>query len=283
MILESILLLALAARAEEPDKIPPHMQQEYQEAFEFFSHADYPKAVLKWEQILQESPTQATARTMIAKARNAIWKVTRDRQRRINDLVAAGEYQKAQVELQPFLDVDPDDPRLESFRQRLQNVCEITPRMPVEGKAGHAAAVGVGAYLAFDPDYQLAYDGLRYAIEKSGGTDLYRRFVDLLLSEQPRLSSDDVTPGMKLIDYKQHIALNDIYDGRYAGAIKALVDILRLEPENVVAWERLGSAYYCLGLKSKAASAWRQALKISPDDPGLQKFLNRKKPLKCSN
>lgn len=286
MVFGVIILAAVAARADDSSKasaVPQHIQDQYQQAFQYFSSGEYPKAVLKWEQILQESPTQATARTMIAKARNAIWKVTKDRQEKINAMVRAGQYQKAQVELQPFLDLDPDDPRLESFRQRLQNVLKITPTLPGEGKAGRAALIGVGAYLSFEPDYQLAYDGLRYAIEKGGENDLYRRLVELLLTDQPQLARDEVTPGMTLIAYKQHMGLSDIYDARYSDAIKALVDVIRLEPENLTAWERLGSSYYCLGLKSEAAQAWKEALKLSPDDPSLQKFLKRKKPLKCGS
>ncbi len=275
--------LAGAALAQQPAAKPlsQQLQQEYQEAFQFYSSGHYQKAVLKWELILEQDPQQASARAMIGRARRTIWALTRVRQRQILGLIAGGRFQQAQVALQPFLDLDPDDPRLESFRQRLQSVVEIVPTLARSDAASRAAVIAMTGYLDFVPDYQLAYDGLRYALERTRKAELYRKLEDLVISDQPQLADDEVTPGLTLIDYKQRAALNDIYDGRYSGAIKILVEIIKLEPRNVPAWERLGSAYYCLGLKAKAAVAWKEALRLSPNDPSLRQFLVRRRPLKC--
>ncbi len=282
VVLVPLLAIGLVVSAQEAaNPLPKVIQEQYQEAFQFYSSGQYQKAVLKWEQILQEDHAQASARTMIEKARRTIWRLTRDKQKELSEMVLRGQYQKAQVALQPLLDLDPDDPKLEGFRQRLQNVVEIAPALAGDSRASRAAVRGMAGYLDFDPDYQLAYDGLRYALELTADDDLYQRLEDLVLSEQPQLAKDAVTPGMTLMAYKQHIALSDIYDGRYSHAISVLVEILRLEPNNVTGWERLGSAYFCLGLKAKAAAAWKEALKLSPNDPSLKKFLTRKRPLKC--
>lgn len=259
------------------------IQTQYKAAFNFYTGGDYQKAVLKWEQILQKYPDQDTARDMIAKARRMIWRVTRQRQQEITAFIHKGLYQKAQVSLQPLLDLDPDDPRLISFRQRLQNVVEIVPALETRDGASRAVRTGLGAFLEFEPDYPLAYDGMRYALEKTGGNALFQRLLEMILAERPELIKDEITAGMTLISYKQHNALSDIYDGRYAQAIKNLEEVVALEPENVIALERLGSSYYCLGLKNQARDTWKEALRIAPDDPSLKKFLSRHKPLKCGS
>ncbi len=272
-----------AAAPAVPADQAPNLQAQYKEAFNFYTGGEYQKAVLKWEQILQKNPDQDTARDMIAKARRMIWRVTRQRQQQITGFIGKGQYQKAQVSLQPLLDLDPDDPRLISFRQRLQNVVEIAPALETRDGPSRAVRTGLAAFLDFDPDYQLAYDAMRYALEKTGGNALFQRFQEMILADQPQLSKDEITPGMTLIAYMQHNALSDIYDVRYTEAVKVLREVVALEPDNVTALERLGSSYYCLGLKAQAKQTWRQALQISPDDPGLKKFLARHKPLKCGS
>lgn len=267
-----------------PPKVPgvtTHLQVLYDEAFNFYTAGDYQKAVMKWQQVIQENPDQVSARDWITKARKVIWQSTKKKQDEIAGLIREGEYQKAQVALQSLLDLDPDDPRLKTFRERLSGIVEIVPAYLKTGNAARAARTGTAAYLGFDPDYQLAYDAVRYSLEKEPGNELYQKLSEIVLAEAPQLIKDEVPPGMTLIAYKQHMALNQIYDGRYAEASKVLEEVTALEPENVVGFERLGSAYYCLGLKSQANQAWKKAQILAPEDKKLDGFMSGKKKLKC--
>ena len=69
------------------------------------------------------------------------------------------------------------------------------------------------------------------------------------------------------------VAVHDIYDGKYHRAVGTLDEILALEPNDVLALKRLGSAYFSLGKKARAKEAWERALRLQPEDPTLKKFL----------
>jgi Tfp pilus assembly protein PilF len=53
--------------------------------------------------------------------------------------------------------------------------------------------------------------------------------------------------------------------------------VIELQPKNVLAWKRLGSAYYAIGKKDKARETWEQALKIAPEDVELKQFIKQVK------
>jgi Tfp pilus assembly protein PilF len=43
----------------------------------------------------------------------------------------------------------------------------------------------------------------------------------------------------------------------------------------MLAWKRLGSAYYAIGKKDKARETWEKALKVAPDDTELKQFFRQ--------
>jgi tetratricopeptide (TPR) repeat protein len=80
---------------------------------------------------------------------------------------------------------------------------------------------------------------------------------------------------MNIIDQYLFAALNHIYDGRYDLSIQECTIIIELQPENILAWKRLGSAYYAIGKKDKARETWEKALKVAPDDTELKQFIRQ--------
>jgi Flp pilus assembly protein TadD len=76
-----------------------------------------------------------------------------------------------------------------------------------------------------------------------------------------------------ILDHKKDLALHDIYDSKFYLAVKELEDVLRLEPEDVTALKRAGSAYLQLKDYQKARQAWQKALELSPDDAQLKEYL----------
>ena len=52
--------------------------------------------------------------------------------------------------------------------------------------------------------------------------------------------------------------------------------LLEIEPDNVLALKRKGSAYFALNQKDKARDLWQQAFKLAPDDAEIKKFLTAK-------
>ena len=134
------------------------------------------------------------------------------------------------------------------------------------------AVLGLRAFLGTPADLKLAHDALRYAVELSPADARFAAFLKLFYAEHPDLE-DDVTPGMKLLEHKQMVALHQIYDAKHHQAVATLSAILALEPNDVLALKRLGSAYYSLGRKKQAHAVWSRALRLAPGDAALKKFL----------
>ena len=52
--------------------------------------------------------------------------------------------------------------------------------------------------------------------------------------------------------------------------------VLDLEPSNVLALTRMGSAYWVMGAKDTARKLWQEAQKLDPSNPELQEFIKLK-------
>jgi len=276
----AVLLFSPAARAGEPATAATQkskaIQERYAKALQFYGNGHYSRAILEWAEVLRKDPAQRTAARMIEVAHEMI--DTRDKQKQdeVFGYIQAGNYQRALVALQPLLERDPMHPLYTKMQTRIERVVAIVNEAPAN-RAWRAAATGMIGYAGREDDFQLAYDGLRYAEELAPGEKRFRRLKKLVLEEDPELVQDRVTPGMQLLEYKKFAALNHIYDGKYHVAIRRLEQVLALEPNDVVALKRLGSAYYALDKKTEARSAWMRALELSPTDAQLRKFVLRTK------
>jgi tetratricopeptide (TPR) repeat protein len=216
-------------------------------------------------------------------ARSQIQRLTQARRKRAFTDISLGQYRKSLLELQALLDQDPGDPQLLLLQRRLQALITLAPKISSPGKAARAAVLGLKGYLSLPPNYKMAYNGLRYARELAPQDALYKNLLELLIADEPSLPSTDVvTPGLKLLEYKHRVALHQIYDAKYHLAILTLDEILALEPKDLLALKRLGSAYYSLGRRDDARAAWTSALKIAPQDATLKRFLSKLKTYKSS-
>lgn len=249
------------------------LQTYYQDALALYTAGDYRRAIGKWSEVLKLDAGQKTAQSMILDARKKIEDLTKERRERTYKEIAQGRYEDARLEIQALLDQDPNHPVIEALHGRLKSLVPIAKEVPVVNKSSRVAVLGLKGFLDSPQDARLAYDALRYARELAPGDERYKAFLELLLAERPELAEDVVTPGMKLIEYKQAVALHAIYDTKYHAAVLTLNEILALEPDDLLALKRLGTAYYSLGRETQARKAWRRALRLSPDDATLKKFL----------
>lgn len=266
-----LLLLALPLAAEDaPAKKP--VDQYYQEALDYYAAGDFRRAVGKWNEVLKTDPDQKTAKSMILEARKKIAVLTRKRRERTAKLLEEGQYRLALLEIQALLDQDPGDPQVTTLQARLEQVIKLAPKLDPEDKPRRVAVLGLRAFLGTPADLKLAHDALRYAVELSPADARFAAFLKLFYAEHPEME-DDVTPGMKLIEHKQMVALHQIYDAKHHQAVATLSAILALEPNDVLALKRLGSAYYSLGRKKQAHAVWSKALRLAPGDAALKKFL----------
>ncbi|MDX6771025.1 MAG: tetratricopeptide repeat protein [Elusimicrobiota bacterium] len=273
----ALLLAALAARPaaaeDEPAAAKSPIETYYQEALDYYAQGDFRRAVGKWNEVLKTDATQKTAQTMIKEARKKIAVLTRKRRERTAQLIGEGRYRSAVLEIQALLDQDPGDPQVLTLQSRLEQIIKLAPRLDPVDKPSRVAVMGLQAFLSTPAEPKRAHDALRYATELAPTDARYAGFLKLLRAEHPELDENEVTPGMKLLEWKQMIALHQIYDAKHFQAVATLNDILALEPNDVLALKRLGSAYYSLGRKKQARAAWSRALRLAPDDAALKKFL----------
>lgn len=270
--------MPFSVRAAEPaqESKAVVLQKYYDQAFGFYKSGDYGRAIQVWDDILRLDPDQKTARDMIREVQNNVEKANAKRLAAILVHVKGGRYRSALSGLETLLESGNRTPFVSSLQAALEDVVLIVPEAPERTKAWRLTIMSVDAAIGEKQDFKLAYNGLRYARELDPGDARIKRLLDWFLTKHPAfVDTDTVTPGMTLLEYKRSVALDHMYGARYHQAIDTLNEALALEPADLVALKRLGSAYYSLGLFPKAREAWHRALVLAPEDPQLKKFLRR--------
>ncbi len=267
---------AATATAETPEAKAVAVQKYYDQAFELYKAGDYGRAVQIWDDILRLDPDQRTAREMIREVQKNIERANSQRLAAVLEHVRTGHYRSALSGLDTLLENGNRTPFASNLQSQLEEIVQIEPLVSEKNKAWRLTLLSVNAAVGKKQDFKMAYNGLRYAQELDAKDARIKRLLDWFLSRHPEFTNtDSVTSGMTLLEYKRSLALDHMYGARYHQAIDTLNDILALEPEDLVALKRLGSAYYSLGLTDKARQAWEEALTLAPDDPQLKKFLKK--------
>ncbi len=253
------------------------IHQYYEKAFELYKKERYTRAIEYWDRILQLDPEQEAAKSLKEEARKKLIKKNIKNETAIYSHISYGRYQKALDELNIPLASDPSNSEYLKLQKRLVRIKKITPSVTYNSRPWPIFRLGVSAYIGKDKNLKLAYNALRYARELAPKSDTTKKVLAMFESEYPQVAeSEKITSGMTLLEFKRFVALNYIYDDKYHLAVLTCNEILALEPNDIIALKRLGSAYYALGYKTRAMKAWKKALKFAPNDKQLKKFLGIK-------
>lgn len=115
------------------------------------------------------------------------------------------------------------------------------------------------AHVAHGQDTrELTYQTLLYSLSKITRLEVRRE--------------DILTPQFFIARRLQEV-IDAIYARKYDAAIRAARDALMIDPNNAVAWTRLGSAYFAANDRANAQVAYRNALKLNPEDQKLRNFM----------
>lgn len=184
-----------------------------------------------------------------------------------------GLYQRAVEKLIRTLTLDPKNIEAKSKLVKLERVAKIIPREVKETKRAKLIKQAVLSYL--DGNIKFTLNALRYLLS----IEPEDREVDRLLKTIARVEKvdlvEEITPGMSLVDQKLYNALNYFYEGKYDMTIREAHDVLSLEPNNALAYKRIGSAFFAMGQREKAKQAWNRSLQMNPADKSLREFLDR--------
>lgn len=182
-----------------------------------------------------------------------------------------GQYETA---LDTFREAErllPQDDAIKEIRRRLDSVTPIVGAEVGNSLDSRLLRLALVHYLENDP--KRAINALEYASDKKIDRPEFLRLRRLIESNHPEVEAPRPPNGITFIDHKLQKSLEAIYDGRYLSAIAECTDVLDLEPNNVLALTRLGSAYFAMNEQQKAKDIWTKALQLDPNNEVLRKFL----------
>jgi len=249
----------------------------YQDAMTAFYKKDYKKAISLWEEVLKVDPRQKNPPKLIEMARSKMLENIKPLTDEFNKLLASGEYLQSLEKLDQLLELDPTNPTWQGYREKLKKfTVNVAPSITEKGKIPQLLRKSVSSYLGREKDERLAVLASRYAWQLDKSNKLSEKVFLFFDKEFSMIARLEVIDRVKtVVEQKQETILDAIYDGKYEYAQMECELVIALEPDNALAWKRLGSVYYALGKRSDAKNCWQEAIKITPDDVETKKFLQR--------
>jgi len=106
------------------------------------------------------------------------------------------------------------------------------------------------------------------------GDAVFEELLNLMvdLTRNP-IRRDELLPRDVMVKEKLKKAARAFYIKSFDVAAKECEEVLLLDEANRLGWTRLGSAYYMMGDKEKARSAYSKALKLDPTDSVTRQFM----------
>ena len=137
-----------------------------------------------------------------------------------------------------------------------------------------ALRISLFNYISARGSKELALAGAAYANQISKGAAVSVEVRNFMQNKLGRLEiKSDAPESLGILEQYMLGALTNIYEGRYGRAIEQCSIVLSLDKNNALAYKRLGSAYYLMGNRQKAAAAWQRALSLEPHDNELREFV----------
>ncbi len=279
-LIPGIIPTCSLAADTKPDTENQQLTQAYDNAFENYLAGNYQKAIDFWNQILRQDPTQVTAKNMIQEARLKLSGSATKQKGKFYALVARGKYREALLKIEEMSAIDTSNPLFPKLADRLKKVTAIVDLKPSNSKPWDLAAQGIFNFVNEEENLPFSYDAFRYAAELDPAETRFAKLVAMLEEEAPSLKLNDTKPaGTGVLEHKKKLALDYIYDSKYYLAIRELESALKLEPKDITALKRLGSAYLQLKDYARAREAWEKALKLAPRDEQLKEYMSALKDI----
>ncbi|HOW28473.1 MAG TPA: tetratricopeptide repeat protein [Elusimicrobiota bacterium] len=253
------------------------IEEHYARAIQYFNDGSYANAIQHWDEILKLDPEQTAASRLIKEARSKLTDQIGPLEETIRSLIKEGRYETALEKIQTLLERDSKNKSFLATKTRLENISAIRPVETGNSKSSVLVRKSLSAHLSIEEDQKMAVNAMRAARDFNPQHPNIDRLITYIEQQYPDTAKKElVTPGMSVVENKLFIALNQIYEGRFDLAIFSCNEVLSLDPTNVLALKRKGSAYFALNQKDKARENWEQALKLAPEDTEIKKFLSAK-------
>ncbi|OGS36254.1 MAG: hypothetical protein A2293_11990 [Elusimicrobia bacterium RIFOXYB2_FULL_49_7] len=187
-----------------------------------------------------------------------------------------GLYSRALSGLEKVRQLSPDDPAYEATQVKLSLVVVYIPDSTGEEKEAAAIRSGVNKYILSD-DAKECVKLLRYAYSLNANNEKLNQMVKAIAKEN-NVVIEDAATNWNLAEQKVYQALERIKEKKYYDAVRLCEEALSLEPDNVIAYKRLGSVFYLLKDMEKAKKNWLKAIELAPEDadiPQIREILQK--------
>lgn len=150
-------------------------------------------------------------------------------------------------------------------------IAEIIPDATAPTDKDDLIRKAVSRYLDRNTDAVLY---ITYAHQRWTKDTALTRLYNIVAREFPETASGmRILPDITIIDQLLQDALDFIRTGRYIQAIGTLQRVLQLEPGNIPALTRMGSAYWAMEKKDVAKKNWEKVLELDPDNKEVLEFM----------
>lgn len=189
----------------------------------------------------------------------------------------SGYFNRAMQKLRSAMDADPGNAEIRRMVARLQGAIEFVPTATGGDEVPTLTRRGIIAYVD-GKDLRSSVNVLRHAFNKDPKNDRLLSLLNMVEREAGVTELTRKPEGPEIftyIDQRTYDARQAIYDGKYDLAMKRAQDILDLEPNNEIALEIMGSAFYLMEQKEKAKVIWEKVLEINPNNRMVKNFMRQ--------
>ncbi len=248
-------------------------KKHYDQADVHMKEKQYDLAIAEWKKILEIDDSQEAASRYIASAvKEKMSTIYID----AKEAYERGDYITSRDYYNKILADNPTDIDVKTMTSKLDDVVKVTMKIEDKTPAGDMMRKALSNYISVDGNRKASMAAAWYAFQLNPNalTIAIKSFLELKYVSI--LNTMEAPVGdMNILDQYLFAALNHIYDGRYDLSIQESIIVIELQPSNILAWKRLGSAYFAIGKKDKARETWERALKIAPDDGELKQFIRQ--------
>lgn len=250
------------------------IKEHYDKADQHMEDKQYALAIEEWNKVLEIDPSQEVASRLVASVHR---KQLDEIYIEAEALYTNGNYITSRDRYSRILSENPTDQKTKSMIGRLSSTIKVVSQVMDQGQVWDLIRKGLYHYISYKGNPKVSIAAVRYAVQLTPDNTLVQTVRDFIESEYIAVvrTVENPVKDMDIIEQYLFAALNHIYEGRYDLTIQECNLVLELEPENVLALKRLGSAYFAMGRKDKARKAWEKALEISPKDSELKGFIKR--------
>ena len=189
---------------------------------------------------------------------------------RTDEHIAAGRYTEAVVDLQKILRSYPEDGDSRAKLSRLQTVARfLGPDPDLHQKGADVMKQGIALYASGDT--MTALYRMAYALSLNPYPPFRELFNHLSMTSGRTVEIEWNSP-LDGVEQKLSTALMAFRAGDYMKAVSLSREALLMDPNNILAYKRMGSSLYAIGDYDKAIIAWSRCLELSPRDPERDKI-----------